>query len=241
MSQIKAYIPEIATIVGIQASLLLNHIKYWSETKKVEKVYRTNKQLSEDFKGTLSESQIQRAKKKLVDNGLIIVSHDMGHTRTTHYTLTEKAKSLLGMVVDVIKKVVKSVKQKVTRKPVSPNENQQASCSQEMKKQFKQGVANPSAVPMPEESRNKLIGLIKSKPSPSSPSPVEDIEDNVEDDYDDYFKAIDIGLELCNEPKQQDLSFTELLSKAFRTVPNIDKREENRMMLEQSRQFKEDY
>lgn len=223
MSQIKAYVPEIALEVGIQASLLLQHIKYWVEKYNLEKFYRTNQQISEDFKGTLSESQIQRAKKKLVDNGLVVISYGKGHDRTSHFTLTEKAKGLLGMVevvVEKVKKVVKKVKDKISGKPKTMEDNfkHQGDCSH--------------AVPMPDSARTLLKKLKKPEPI------VEEQDDQLDDE--EYFKALDIGMMQCQQPEKQ-LSLSELMGQAFNQVPNLEQFEKNRMALEQARNFKEDY
>ncbi|MEG0407501.1 MAG: hypothetical protein RR623_01385 [Bacilli bacterium] len=43
-----------------------------------------------------SASQIQRAKKKLIDNGMIEVSYGKGYDRTTHYKLTDKAVEMMS-------------------------------------------------------------------------------------------------------------------------------------------------
>lgn len=232
MSQIKAYNPEIAIIVGINASLLLQHIKYWVEKYSVEKVYRTNQQVSEDFKGTLSESQVQRAKKKLVDAGLIVVTHDQCYTRTTHYTLTEKAKGLLGMVVAVVEKVkkaVKKVKSSITGKPKT------------MKDSFKEQGDTSHAIPMPKDILDKLRGCKSS----SDTSYWVNTEDDTEDDQindDEYFKALDESMAMCQQKEfEPELSFSEVMSKAFNQVPNIEQFEKNRMTLEHARNFKEDY
>lgn len=230
MSQIKAYNPEIALVVGIQASLLLNHIKYWVEEYNLEKVYRTNQQISEDFKGTLSESQVQRAKKKLVDNGFVVVSHDKGHTRTTHYTLTEKAKSLLGMISGVVKKVVKAVKEKV-----APKKQVKSDKPKSMSESFKEYGDTSHAVAIPENLKSKLSGLLKKKEE------IVEVEEEQLDD-EEYFKSLDASMAICKQKElEPELSFSELMGKAFNQVPNIEQFEKNRMALEQARNFKEDY
>lgn len=224
MSQIKAYVPEVANMVGIQASLLLQHIKYWIEKYDLEKLYRTNEQISNDFEGTLSESQIQRAKKKLVDNGLVIVSHDMGHKRTTHYKLTEKARNLLGMVKAVVEKVKKVFKKKEKPTPTKTTS---------MEDSFKKQGDTSHAVAMPEEAKQLLKKISKPKP--------EVVEEDFEQLSDDeYFSALDIAMVQCQQPEKQ-LSLNELMGQAFSQVPNIDQFEKNRMELEYARNFKEDY
>lgn len=92
---IKILNPSVVKIVGSIASVLLRHLKYWKDSSGKEIVYRTNTQLVDDLEGMFSESQIQRAKKKLIENGLIEITYGKGHDRTTHYSLTKKAVDLL--------------------------------------------------------------------------------------------------------------------------------------------------
>lgn len=238
MSQVKAYKPEVAVIVGIQASLLLNHIKYWVEEYNLDKVYRTNQQISEDFKGTLSESQIQRAKKKLVDNGLITISHDKGHLRTTHYALTEKAKGLLGMIGSVVKEAVKKTADAVKKpfsKPKAKKQNDSGVNPSSMENEFKNYGKNEGAVTIPEELKNKLKNLLKKKPEPEAVV-VEEVKPTSIEDLKPVF---DDSMTQCQQ--EQGLSFGDLMSKAFSTVPNIAQFEKNRKELEFARNYKEEF
>lgn len=93
---LKMVSPKVATEVGLTPALVFQHICYWMQTQGVDVIYRTNKELASDLE-CLSESQIQRAKKKLVDAGLISVSHDAKSKwiRTTYYRLTSKGKALV--------------------------------------------------------------------------------------------------------------------------------------------------
>lgn len=93
---IKILNPSVVKIVGSIASVLLRHLKYWKDSSGKEVVYRTNTQLVEDLEGMFSASQIQRAKKKLIDSGLIHITYGKGYDRTTHYSLTQKALDLLN-------------------------------------------------------------------------------------------------------------------------------------------------
>lgn len=93
---IKILNPSVVKIVGSIASVLLRHLKYWKDSSGKEVVYRTNTQLVEDLEGMFSASQIQRAKKKLIDSGLIQINYGKGYDRTTHYSLTQKALDLLN-------------------------------------------------------------------------------------------------------------------------------------------------
>lgn len=92
---VKILNPAVVKIVGSIASVLLRHLKYWKDSSGKEVVYRTNTQLVDDLEGMFSASQIQRAKKKLIENGLIEITYGKGHDRTTHYSLTKKALELL--------------------------------------------------------------------------------------------------------------------------------------------------
>lgn len=215
MSYIKVYSPEIANIVGIQAASLLSHIKYWCESCNVEKMYRTNKQLSSDFEGSLSESQIQRCKKKLLDAGLIQVSHDLGHTRTTHYKLTEKAKNLLGMIVSTVKKV--AVKAKEVASKAVKNKKHNPVLGFNLKEALKQAKVKPTE----QEIFNE--------------------EQEDDHDYDEHFKALDIAMLQCKKDKIEDLKFTDILDKAFKKIPNIDLLENKRKMMDDVNHFKEEY
>lgn len=230
MSYIKAYHPEIAKLAGIQAASLLNHIKFWMDTKDTNKIWRTNKQLSEDFQGSLSESQIQRAKKKLVDLGLITISHDKGHLRTTHFMLTEKAKSLMGAVKEAVAKVAKTAKKYVKK------------ATGQMAESFKEGFENKKKV----KGFSLTDAINKANKEKKVEVPVQldvEVEEEMEVDYDEHFAALDIALEECHKRNQQEkqLSLTELMAGAFNQIPNIDILEKNRQTLEMANHFNEDY
>lgn len=238
MSYIKSFKPEIANIVGIQAALLLNHIKFWMDSKGLDKIYRTNANLSDDFEGTLSESQIQRAKKKLVDNGFIIITHDKGHTRTSHFTLTEKAKSFFTVVVEKVKKAVSKVVEQVKKPKKSEKKT-------EMEKSFDEGFQNKNAIPfkptkeMIEKIRGKSIEEDENVVNPSFC-----VEDELNQNGDeDYFMAIDKAFEQCAvvEEQEKSLSLSELMSKAFSQVPNLSDFKNKLALQEQAKYFKEDY
>lgn len=228
MSYTKSYNTEIAKEIGIQASLILNYIKWWVENKHQDKIYRTNAQISSDFDGTLSESQIQRAKKKLVEGGFVTISHDQGHTRTTHYKLTEKAMTLLGMIVGVVKETVKKAVKKVLPKKQKPKSS--------MEESFKKQGDTSHAIPMPADVLEKLRGVKKAETTPVKTEVVV-----VEEDEDEYFAALDFSMAQCQEKKEEKLSFSQLMAKAFNQVPNIEQFEKNRQSMELAQNFKEDY
>lgn len=237
MSQIKAYKPEVAVLVGIQASLLLNHIKYWMESKNVEKVYLTNKQISNDFKGTLSESQIQRAKKKLIDNGLVTTSHDKGHLRTTHYMLTEKSKKLLGLIESVVTEAVEAVKKVASKFKAKPKSEKPKSS---MEESFKNQGKTNHAVPMPKGILDKLRGKKAEEPVLDDDLYTDEDTEIEQMSEDEYFKTLDMSMLKCHEEKEE-LTFSEIMKQAFSRVPNLEQFEKNRQDLEMARNFKEDY
>ena len=94
---LKVVNPYVVKIVGATAAMLFQHITYWMQTQKKEIIFRTNAELSLDLEECLSIQQVQRAKKKLIDNGLIEVSFDKVNKwiRTTHYSLTQKGKLMM--------------------------------------------------------------------------------------------------------------------------------------------------
>lgn len=92
---IKVLLPEVSKEVGTTAALLLQHINYWMFTQSRNVIFRTNNQLVNDLNNMFTLFQIQYAKKKLVDKGFLVVTYDKKYDRTSHYTLTEKAISLL--------------------------------------------------------------------------------------------------------------------------------------------------
>lgn len=118
--------PVVAKEVGVMASMVFQHICYWMQTQSVDVVYRSNKELSSDLDEAVSVSQVQRAKKKLLDKGLITLSRNPFNKfdRTTHYSLTSKGKKMLLSVAvkgkqitsetkETINETVKEVKSKI--------------------------------------------------------------------------------------------------------------------------------
>ena len=98
----KGIYSEVAKEVGKSSAILLNQLLQWKTTK----VFRTNAEMFEDLDGVLSIATIQRCKQKLIDFGYVIVSFDKGLNRVTHYTLTEKALSLLTKPLSLLSKRV---------------------------------------------------------------------------------------------------------------------------------------
>ena len=118
--------PVVAKEVGVMASMVFQHICYWMQTQSVDVVYRSNKELSLDLDESVSVSQVQRAKQKLLDKGLITLSRNTLNKfdRTTHYSLTSKGeKMLLSVAVkgkqitsetkEIINETVKEVKSEI--------------------------------------------------------------------------------------------------------------------------------
>lgn len=99
---IKVLLPEVAKEVGTTAALLLQHINYWMFTQSKNVIFRTNNELVNDLNNMFTLFQIQYAKKKLVDKGFLVVTYDKKYDRTSHYTLTEKAISLLKEQTDYL-------------------------------------------------------------------------------------------------------------------------------------------
>lgn len=99
---IKVLLPEVAKEVGTTAALLLQHINYWMFTQSKNVIFRTNNELVNDLNNMFTLFQIQYAKKKLVEKGFLLVTYDKKYDRTSHYTLTEKAISLLKEHTDYL-------------------------------------------------------------------------------------------------------------------------------------------
>lgn len=99
---IKVLLPEVAKEVGTTAALLLQHINYWMFTQSRNVIFRTNNELVNDLNNMFTLFQIQYAKKKLVEKGFLVVTYDKKYDRTSHYTLTEKAISLLKEHTDYL-------------------------------------------------------------------------------------------------------------------------------------------
>jgi len=94
---LKTVNPEVVKVVGVMSAMVFQHICYWMQTQSVDVVFRTNKELSSDLENSVSEQQIQRAKKKLIEAGLIKTSFENNckWIRTTYYRLTDLGKKLL--------------------------------------------------------------------------------------------------------------------------------------------------
>jgi len=92
---LKTINPKVAKEVGVMTAMVFQHICYWMQTQSTDVIFRTNKDLANDLE-SISPSQVQRAKKKLIDSGYIKVSNESKYTwvRTTYYRLTEKGQSL---------------------------------------------------------------------------------------------------------------------------------------------------
>ena len=107
--------PVVAKEVGVMASMVFQHICYWMQTQSVDVVYRSNKDLSLDLDQAVSTSQVQRAKQKLLDKGLIALSRNPFNKfdRTTHYSLTNKGKKMLLSVAVKGKQIVSETKETI--------------------------------------------------------------------------------------------------------------------------------
>lgn len=240
----KALNPQLAITVGEKAAIVFQHICYWMQTQSVETVYRTNKDLASDLEGMFSEQQIQRAKKKLIDNGMIEVSFNKKNVwnRTTHYTLTEKGKQYLLTVATELKEKTPKISNTSTSsqpsKKIQAQKNaptQHSAETQANKDSFKEGFTNKNAIGMPEEARSKLLGLIKKKPKAEQVTVCDqDWEDVISaereargmfDELDqaysqEDYNACDIAmLQQFDKPEpQKSLSLNELMSTAFKNA-----------------------
>lgn len=110
--------PFVAKEVGVMAAMVFQHICYWMQTQSVDVVYRSNKDLSLDLDEAVSVSQVQRAKQKLLNSGLIKLSRNPFNKfdRTTHYSLTSKGKKMLLSVAVKTKEIIKETLQEVKDK-----------------------------------------------------------------------------------------------------------------------------
>lgn len=155
---IKSLIPTLSKEVGRSTALVFQQLMQWFKTNDV--VYRTNQEIVDDLEGILSVTTVQRAKQKLVEAGYLVVSFEKGYKRTTHYRLTEKAKSFLETLkvevakkVESVKKAVRSVLPKSAPKVhTKPKENTGLAETKGMKEAFESyGKAPENKQPMPAE------------------------------------------------------------------------------------------
>ena len=237
----KGLTTEVAQEVGKSGAILFNQLLQWFKGQNVDKVYRTNSELAEDLCGILSPATIQRAKVALVKAGYVEVSFDKGLNRTTHYRLTEKAKSLLGEAKKAVSSVVKKVSSTFTgtnrkaesktsqnkpqtqpKKPVAAPRQQ---TSQAMEESFKEGFNNSSAVPCPTSAIEKLKGLLKSK------KVVEDkpVETPLYEDDSHLFPKKQSVLDNPNDISNEEYfsSLDVVMGLAYAGVPNVEVRNEN--------------
>lgn len=226
----KGLTTEVAQEVGKSGAILFNQLLQWFKSQNVDKVYRTNSELAEDLCGILSPATIQRAKVALVKAGYVEVSFDKGLNRTTHYRLTEKAKTLLGEAKKAVSNVVKKVSSTFTgnkaptqtKKPVAAPPQQ---TSQAMEESFKEGFNNSSAVPCPTSAIEKLKGLLKGKKA------VEDkpVEPTLYEDDSHLFPKKQSVLDIPNDISDEEYfaSLDAVMGLAYAGVPNVDVRNEN--------------
>lgn len=226
----KGLTTEVAQEVGKSGAILFNQLLQWFKGQNVDKVYRTNSELAEDLCGILSPATIQRAKVALVNAGYVEVSFDKGLNRTTHYRLTEKAKTLLGEAKKVVSNVVKKVSStftgnKAQTQPKKPVAAPPQHTSQAMKESFKEGFNNSSAVPCPTSAIEKLKGLLKGKKA-GEDKPVE--ATSYEDDS-HLFPKKQTVLDNPNDISDEEYfaSLDAVMGLAYAGVPNVEVRNEN--------------
>lgn len=170
---VKGLLPEVAKEVGKSAALFLQQLFQWFKSKPVDRVYRTNEELFEDLNGVLSPATIQRCKKRLVENGYIIVSFDKGLNRVTHYKITEKGQALLDEVkarkVEVKPAEKQAPKYERKQSTAKTKSNNALESNPAMQESFKEGFGNKAAVPMPENLRS-LFGKKNSEVAKETPA-----------------------------------------------------------------------
>lgn len=93
---IKSVIPTLAVELGKSPAFLLNQLKTLMGSLNSTKIYRTDKQLVCDMEGLISKNTVSRAKKKLVEEGYVVISFDGHLNRQTYYTFTDKAINALA-------------------------------------------------------------------------------------------------------------------------------------------------
>lgn len=235
----KGLTTEVAQEVGKSGAILFNQLLQWFKGQNVDKVYRTNSELAEDLCGILSPATIQRAKVALVNAGYVEVSFDKGLNRTTHYRLTEKAKTLLGEAKKVVSNVVKKVsstftgnkaesktsQNKVPTQPKKPVAAPPQYTSQAMKESFKEGFNNSSAVPCPTSAIEKLKGLLKGKKAVED----EPVEATSYEDDSHLFPKKQTVLDNPDDISDEEYfaSLDAVMGLAYAGVPNVEVRNEN--------------
>lgn len=243
---IKILNPSVVKIVGSIASVLLRHLKYWKDSSGKEVVYRTNSQLVEDLEGMFSASQIQRAKKKLIDNGLIQITYGKGYDRTTHYSLTQKALDLLNTPKssDTPKNDSKhdtstkdnygtTVPHKSKTKPKHANNMPKSNVSKAMKESFdEQGKPRSNVVKgIPDALKNLLIGKKEE---------VQEEEDISQSEYDECDIAMLNSLANPIHHDNNELTLPSLLGTVFKQGVSEERKKLYQMSQIQYR-FSEDY
>lgn len=246
----KGFTTEVAQEVGKSGAILLNQLLQWFKSQNVEKVYRTNSELAEDLGGILSVATIQRAKVALVDAGYITVSFDKGLNRTTHYSLTEKAKSVLGLLKEAVVKVVEKATQVIKpNKPSKPKGTSPKGTSpvqqhtpKAMQESFNEGFGNDAAVPCPPTALEKLRGLLKGKKATEDgkvPVEVAPPMKYQEDDSDLFPKKASV-LDNPDDISDEEYfkSVDSMFGMAYNEVPNVEIRNENLRRAEAMSNFK---
>ena len=246
----KGFTTEVANEVGKSGAILLNQLYQWFKNKNRDKIFRTNRELSQDLCGLLSVATIQRAKIALIEKGYVEVSFDKGYKRTTHYKLTDKAIAALTKVNESVEKVVEKTKEAVKKaasgvksfvKPkAAPNGNQPSAGSESMKASFKEGMTNAKAIACP---RDLLSKLLKNKNKVVDESPVEVKPVSYEDDSHLFPKkdvpVVDRVQDISDEEYFSGLSGA--LGLAYNQIPNVDVMNKNLNEKVTGQNFREDW
>ena len=152
--------PVVAKEVGVMAAMVFQHICYWMQTQSVDVVYRSNKELSSDLDEAVSVSQVQRAKQKLLDKGLITLSRNPFNKfdRTTHYSLTSKGKKML-LSVAVKGKQIASEAKDIVKEPVKEVKGKIEHVRESLKTVPKSSIKDVCGTHVPEQQNNAVKSL----------------------------------------------------------------------------------
>lgn len=230
---LKGMVVEVAKEVGRSGAILLNQLYQWFKTQNVLKVYRTNAELADDLCGILSVATIQRAKMKLIEKGYVEVSFDKGHKRTTHYSLTQKAKDALSGVIKSVS-APQEAKPKKPSSPAKPSQAQPAATSPAMAQAFaERGTEKRTAPPA------SFKELLKGAKRVMGKKVEEDHEVVHEDNTHELFPKEQGGIfdqEISDE--EYFNSIDTVLNLAFNKVPNVEVRNSNLAMADLMGKFK---
>lgn len=161
------YDVEIAQTVGINAAILLENISHWCEHNAANNTnlhdghywtYNSTKAFGELFP-EMTVNVIRTSIKKLKDADLILTGNynKSAYDRTTWYTLTEKAETLLGVNIHSDEPENEETSPKPTASPTptatTPTRGSWADTTNAGTTQFQQPTAEPEPKPQPKKTR----------------------------------------------------------------------------------------